>query len=167
MSRTRALLLAGGLLLCAACGQAASASAVVHLPSRILPAAIDGYTVNEEKQARAGFDVSRTQVTEGRLFTLRAQGAVYAALEIGVLRSGLDTTDIDTQYAIRKQIGSGSYRYIRLAGQWVADQPRTDVHLIVWFPDSHHGIFEVLTVSDQMPHIDGFVSSLLRYQEGT
>jgi hypothetical protein len=160
------LLLTTGALLCAACGQAASAAAAAHLPSRILPAAIDGYTVQEEKSARAGFDQPRTQVTDGRLFTLRAQGTVYAALEVGVVRSDLDTTDIDTQYAIRKQIGSGSYRYVRLAGQWVADQPRPDVHLIVWFPDSQRGVFEVLTVSNQMQHIDQFVSSLLQYQEG-
>lgn len=166
MSALRRALLA--VLTCAAlaaCGTAAAAG-VPHLPSRILPAAIDGYTVHEEVGARSQFNVDRTQVTEGRLYTLRANGAVYAALQVAVLRADLDTTDIDTQQDIRKQIGSGSFRYYRVAGQWVGDQVRPDVHLFVWFPDRAPGVFDVLTVSNQMRDPVSFVGSLITYQEG-
>ncbi len=164
--RRRLLAFAALASLCAGCGQAASAAPAPHLPSRIVPAAIDGYTTHEESTARAGFTVPRSQVVDGRLYTMRSQGTVYAALEIGVLRGDLDTTDIDTQHSIRRQIGSGAYRYRRLGDQWVADQPRPDVHLVVWFPDAHPGTFEVLTVSNQLPHLDDFVTALIRYQEG-
>lgn len=148
------------------CGQPAAAAPAGHLPGRILPGAIDGYTVHEETTARAGFDVPRSQVAEGRLYTLRAGGAVFAALEVGLLRPGLDSSDVDTRFAIAKQIGNGAYRYYRLGGQWVADQTRPDVHLLVWFPDGSPGTFEVLTVSNQLAHAQDFLGSLLRYQEG-
>ncbi len=161
----RGLLAALASVTLAACGSAAAAG-VPHLPSRILPAAIDGYTVHEEISARSGFDVDRTQVTEGRLFTLRANGAVYAALQVAVLRADLDTTDVDTQQDIRKQIGSGAFRYYRVAGQWVGDQQRPDVHLFVWFPDRNPGVFDVLTVSNQLRDPVSFVQSLIEYQEG-
>lgn len=166
MSRVRRALLAG--LACAAlaaCGSAAAAG-VPHLPSRILPAAIDGYTVHEELGARSRFDVARSQVTEGRLYTLRAGGAVYAALQAAVLRADLDTTDVDTQQDIRKQVGSGAFRYYRVAGQWVGDQRRPDVHLFVWFPERTPGVFYVLTVSNQLRDPVAFVGSLIEYQEG-
>jgi hypothetical protein len=166
MSEMRRALVA--LLACAclaACGSAAAAG-VPLLPSRILPAAVDGYTVHEEAGARSGFDVPRTQVTEGRLYTLRANGAVYAALQVAALRADLDTTDVDTQQGIRKQIGSGAFRYYRVAGQWVGDQQRPDVHLFVWFPDASPGVFEVLTVSNQLHDPVSFVGSLIHYQEG-
>ena len=166
MSAVRRALLA--LLACAtlaACGTAAAAG-VPHMPARILPAAVDGYTVHEELSARSQFAVQRTQVTEGRLYTLRANGAVYAALQVAVLRADLDTTDVDTQQDIRKQIGSGAFRYYRVAGQWVGDQQRPDVHLFVWFPDRTPGVFDVLTVSNQMRDPVSFVGSLIAYQEG-
>jgi hypothetical protein len=167
MSALRRTLL--GLLACAtlaACGSAAAAG-VPHLPTRILPAAIDGYTVHEEVSARSQFaTVDRTQVSEGRLYTLRANGAVYAALQVAVLRADLDTTDVDTQQDIRKQIGSGNFKYYRVAGQWVGDQQRPDVHLFVWFPDRTPGVFDVLTVSNQLHDPVNFVASLIQYQEG-
>jgi hypothetical protein len=156
-------LLAGAAL--AACGSAVAAT-TPQLPSRILPAAVDGYTVHEETDARSGFDVPRTQVDQGRLYTLRAQGAVYAALQVATLRADLDTTDVDVQHDIRKQLGSGSYRYYRVAGQWVADQVRPDVHLFVWFPDRNPGVFEVLTVSNQLKDPQAFLGALVRFQEG-
>lgn len=149
----------------AACGTA-SAAGPRHLPARILPQSIDGYAVQEEVSARSQFDVDRTQVAEGRLYTLRANGAVYGALQVATLRADLDTTDVDVQQDIRKQIGSGAFRYYRIAGQWVGDQPRPDVHLIVWFPDAQPGVFEVLTVSNQLSDAQAFVASLIRYQEG-
>lgn len=166
MSTMRRALLA--LLACAAlaaCGTAAAAG-VPTLPSRILPAAIDGYTVHEEVSARGQFAQDRTQVTQGRLYTLRANGAVYAALQAAVLRADLDTTDVDTQQEIRKQIGSGNFKYYRVAGQWVGDQQRPDVHLFVWFPDRVPGVFYVLTVSNQLHDPVSFVESLIQYQEG-
>jgi len=161
----RAVLAVLGCAVLSACGSAA-ASTTPQLPSRILPAAIDGYTVHEESGARQGFDVPRTQVVQGRLYTLRAQGAVYAALQVATLRADLDTTDVDTQHDIRKQLGSGSYRYYRVAGQWVADQVRPDVHLFVWFPDRAAGVFEVLTVSNQLKDPQAFLGALIRFQEG-
>jgi hypothetical protein len=167
MSTMRRALLA--LLACialAACGSAAAAG-VPKLPARILPAAIDGYTVHEEVSARNQFaTVDRTQVTAGRLYTLQANGAVYAALQVAALRADLDTTDVDTQQTIRKQIGSGNFKYYRVAGQWVGDQQRPDVHLFVWFPDRSPGVFDVLTVSNQLHDPVGFVQSLIEYQEG-
>ncbi|HZS15725.1 MAG TPA: hypothetical protein VFC09_14105 [Candidatus Dormibacteraeota bacterium] len=157
-----------GVLLCAAvtaCGTVAAAG-TPKLPSRILPQSIDGYTVHEEVSARTQFDVSRTQVAEGRLFTMRANGAVYAALQVATLRADLDTTDVDVQQDIRKQIGSGGFRYYRVAGQWIGDQQRPDVHLFVWFPDASPGVFEVLTVSNQLSDPVSFVGSLIGFQEG-
>jgi hypothetical protein len=156
------------LLACAAlsaCGSAAAA-ARPQLPAHILPAAVDGYTVREEVDARQGFDVPRSQVDQGRLYTLRAQGAVYAALQVATLRADLDTTDVDVQHDIRKQLGSGAYLYHRVAGQWVADQVRPDVHLFVWFPDRAPGVFEVLTVSNQLQDPQSFLGALIRFQEG-
>jgi hypothetical protein len=156
------------LLGCAAlsaCGSAV-ASTTPQLPSRILPAAIDGYTTHEETDARQRFDVPRTQVAQGRLYTLRAHGAVYAALQVATLRADLDTTDVDVQHDIRKQLGSGAYRYYRVASQGVADQVRPDVHLFVWFPDRSPGVFEVLTVSNQLKDAPAFLGALVKFQEG-
>jgi hypothetical protein len=163
--RTHILL---ALLACTALGACGNAVAATtpQLPTRILPAAIDGYTSQEEKEARQGFEVPRTQVAQGRLFTLRAQGAVYAALQVATLRADLDTTDVDVQHDIRKQLGSGSYRYYRVAGQWVADQVRADVHLFVWFPAHSPGVFEVLTVSNQLKDAVVFLGALIKFQEG-
>jgi len=148
----------------AACGSAAAVTP--HLPSRILPQSIDSYTVREDVGARSEFAVDRTQVSEGRLYTMRAGGAVYAALQVATLRAGLDTTDVDVQQDIRKQIGSGSFRYYKVAGQWVGDQQRADVHLFVWFPDNSAGVFEVLTVSNQLNDPVSFVGTLIHYEEG-
>jgi len=166
MSGARRLVCA--LLSCvalAACGTAAAAG-TTHLPSRILPQSIDSYTVREEIGARSQFAVQRTKVSEGRLYTMRANGAVYAALQVATLRADLDTTDVDVQQDIRKQIGSGSFRYYKVAGQWIGDQQRPDVHLFVWFPDRSAGVFEVLTVSNQLNDPVSFVDTLIRYQEG-
>jgi hypothetical protein len=156
-------LCACGLL--SACGSAMAAT-TPKLPAHILPESIDGYTVREEVSARTGFNVDRTQVVEGRLFTMRANGAVYAALQVATLRADLDTTDVDVQHDIRKQVGNGNFRYYKVAGQWVGDQERPDVHLFVWFPDVARGVFEVLTVSNQLSDPVAFVGSLIRYQEG-
>jgi len=159
-----------GLALCvlgaatlAGCGEA---PATVGLPQRILPAALDGYVVQEDMAARTGFNLDHTLVSQGRLYTLRYQGYVYGALEIASLRSNIDGSDIDQQQRIRAQIGSGNYRFYEVEGQWIGEQDTQDDRIFIWFPDyGADNTFEIVTLTNDFSGAPRFLAGIIRYQE--
>ena len=160
----RMLMALGALaLLATACGEA---EAAVALPARIVPAALNGYQIEEDSVARSGFHISNSLVSQGRLFTFRFQGYVYGALEVGSLRGKVDATDIDQQQHIRQQIGSGNFRFSMVAGQWIGEQDTQDDRVFVWFPDfGAHNTFEVLTLTTDFPAAHQMIAAIIGYQE--
>ena len=149
----------------AGCGSTATTSA--GLPQRVLPAALDGLTVSEEKPAEAHFkDVQDAALSRGTLYSLRLDTEVRAALEVATIDEGSgDASDIDAQERIRHQIGTGAFLFIRLGDQWVAERQSPDQALYVWFQRARPDVLEVLTVAPDQDHPRDLASAIIRYQE--
>lgn len=147
----------------AACGEVPTA---VALPARIMPAALNGYQIQENAAARAGFQIAHSLAPQGKLFTLRFQGVVYGALEVGALRASIDATDVDQQQRIRAQIGSGNFRFYKVRDQWIGEQDTADDRIFIWFPDyGEHNTFEILTLTRDFPAAHQTIAAIIAYQE--
>lgn len=147
----------------AACGAAQASTAT--LPSRLVPAAYNGFTVEEETAVRPQFTVPDGVVSEGRFFTLRRSGDVEATLEVALLKADVDGTDPDNQQSIRKQVGGGDFTYYLIGDQWVGVQSTADDTIAVWFPRAREDVFDVLTVARDITRPIDVVAGLIRYQE--
>ena len=149
--------------LLAGCGEAPVS---VPLPDHILPAAINGMTVAEDTQARSGFNVEHSLMSQGRYYVMRYGGYVYGALEVVSLKATIDSTDIDQQQRIRSQIGTGVFQYFEVAGQWFGEQDSNDDRIFVWFPGfgATH-VVEVLTLANDFPQPRAFLAATVKFQE--
>ena len=159
-------LVAVAALLAAVSGCGGSSASRAALPQRVLPAALDGLTVSEEKAAERHFaDVQDAALDRGTLYSLRLATEVRAALEVATLNTGGDITEIDTQQRVRRQIGTGAFLFVRLGDQWVAEQDSRDQALFVWFQRARPDVLEVLTVAPDQDHPRDLASAIIRYQE--
>jgi hypothetical protein len=147
----------------AGCGETAVS---VPLPAHILPAAINGLVVDEDSAARSGFNVSDSLMSQGRLYVMRYSGYVYGALEVVSLKQTVDATDIDQQQRIRSQIGTGTFRFFQVAGEWFGEQDSTDDRIFVWFPGyGSQRTVEVLTLANDFPQPRQFLAATVKFQE--
>jgi hypothetical protein len=172
MSRPRATATALAVLAVlgalAGCGNGAIARAAAPVPARALPPTIDGFTTKLEASAQKAFaSAGKNSLTaHGAVWTLRRDGAVRGALQVGVLKSRFRTDDIDVRRGVETNIETGQYRWFKVEGQWVGVQDLPELELYLWFPP-RGDLYEVLqfqpTVTDQKQ----LLRDILRYQKGS
>jgi hypothetical protein len=165
--RTKAMaaVLAAGALL-AGCGQQQPVRVAAELPSRILPSTLNGLDTKQEPSAARAFgSAGKSSLTaRGVVWTLREDGQVRGALQVGVLKPGHDTTDIDVRRGVRATIETGQYRWFKLEGQWVGVQDLAELTLYLWFPP-RGDIYEILQVQPGLEGKKDVLASILRYQK--
>jgi hypothetical protein len=164
-AKTMALALAAAALL-TGCNQQQQVRVAAELPSHILPTKLgDLDTKQEPSAARAFASAGKSSLTaRGVVWTLRQDGQVRGALQVGVLKPGHDTDDIDVRRGVRATIETGQYRWFKLEGQWVGVQDLTELTLYLWFPP-RGDIYEILQVQPGLAGKKDVLASILRYQK--
>ncbi len=159
---------AGLLLLVGACGGSAPAKVAAPLPTRVLPAQVAGLTAAPERSADKAFAAAgRSSLTaRGGVWTLRQNGAVRGALQVGVLKSKYDAKDIDVRRGVRGNIESGQYRWFKVDDQWVGVQELAELRLYLWFPP-RGDLYEVLQLQPDVPDQRAVLTEILSYQKAS
>lgn len=149
------------------CGQGRTAQAAGPVPDRSLPATIAGYSTKLEPSAQKAFaSAGSTSLTaHGAVWTLRQNGAVRGALQVGVLKPDFRTDDIDVRRGIRANIETGQYRWFKLDGQWVGVQDLPELELYLWYPP-RGDLYEVLQLQPDVTDQKRLLAEILRYQKG-
>lgn len=149
------------------CGKGRLAQAAAPLPDRSLPATIAGYSTRLEPSAQKAFaSAGNTSLTaHGAVWTLRRDGAVRGALQIGVLKPKYDTEDIDVRRGIRANIETGQYRWFKIEHQWVGVQDLPELELYLWFPP-RGDLYDVLQLQPDVTDQKQLLAEILRYQRG-
>jgi hypothetical protein len=169
---TRALGAAVAMALLAAltgCGRGQTANAAAaSIPDRTLPPTIAGFTAKVEPSAQKAFaSAGDTSLTaRGAVWTLRRDGAVRGALQVGVLKPTFRTGDIEVRRGVRANIETGQYRWFKLEGQWVGVQDLPELELYLWYPP-RGDVYEVLQLQPDVNGQKQLLAEILRYQKGT
>lgn len=166
--RRRCVAVAATLLAVAGCAQQQPVRVAAELPSRIVPAHLGDLDAKQEPTAQKAFSTAgkNSLTARGVVWTLRKQGAVRGALQVGVLRPDVDTTDIDVRRGVRATIETGQYRWFKLEGQWVGVQDLAELTLYLWFPP-RGDIYEILQVQPSLTGQKDLLAQILRYQKGS
>jgi hypothetical protein len=161
-------LIAAGLLAVPACGDEAAGKPVGALPDRVLPATVQDMTAKVEPSAQRAFASggNSSMTAKGQVWTLRRDGVVRGALQVGVLKSRFTTEDIDVRRGIRTNIETGKYRWFKVEGQWVGVQDLPELELYLWFPP-RGDLYEVLQFQPEVPDQKALLAEILRYQKGS
>lgn len=158
-------LLCGLVLAIGGCGDGDTVSVIAPLPERLLPDRLGSYSVDTETSADKVFDEAgeNSLTGRGRVFTLRKDGAVKGALQVGVLKPEFDTDDIEVRRGVRTNIETGRYRWFKVDEQWVGVQDLPELRLYVWFPP-RGDLYEVLQLQPDVPDQKQLLADILSYQ---
>jgi hypothetical protein len=165
----RALLGALGIVLVlTGCGGEATVQVAAPLPERVVPATLGGFTTAPEPSADKAFaSAGKGSLTaHGAVWTLRQDGEVRGALQVGVLKPRFDTDDIDVRRGVRANIETGQYRWFKVTGQWVGVQELPELRLYLWFPP-RSDVYEVLQLQPDVPAQKQLLESIISYQKGS
>ena len=163
----RALLTVLVVVTLAGCGDDKPRTVAADLPERVLPTTVGDYTAKREPAAQKAFASAgdNSLTAHGAVWTLRKQGAVRGALQVGVLKPEYDTEDIDVRRGVRSYIETGQYRWFKVAGQWVGVQELPELRLYLWFPP-RGDLYEVLQLQPSVPDQKELLESIVTYQKG-
>lgn len=162
------MLAVAAALVVSACGQQQPVRLAAAVPERILPAHVAGLDAKQEPSAQRAFQAGgkHSLTAHGAVWTLRAAGAVQGALQVGVLKPGHDTKDIDVRRGIRSTIQTGQYRWFKVDGQWIGVQTLPELNLYLWFPP-RGDLYEILQVQPKLADQKDLLAQILRYQKGS
>ncbi len=150
------------------CGEERPSGPVPALPERVLPPEIAGLTATREASADKAFasagDGSLT--ARGAVWTLRADGAVRGALQVGVLKPEYDAEEIEVRRGVRSNIETGQYRWFKVDDQWVGVQDLPELKLYLWFPPGGD-LYEVLQLQPDVPDQKTLLRAIIDFQEDT
>ena len=169
MRRLRLLLCSAPLVLSAvACGSPETTKVAASLPERVVPPEIRGFQTKREPSADKAFaSAGKNSLTaRGAVWTLRADGAVKGALQVGVLKPQFDAREIEVRRGVRANIERGQYRWFKVDGQWVGVQDLPELRLYLWFPP-RGDVYEVLQLQPDVPDQKQLLESILTYQKGS
>lgn len=156
------------LLAAAACGGSTTPRVAGPLPARVLPQVLAGFTTSQEKSADKAFASAgvNSLTAKGTVLTLRRDGAVRGALQVGVLKPAYDTRKISVRRGVRSNIETGQYRWFKVGAQWVGVQELPELRLYLWFPP-RGDLYEVLQLQPDVGEQRALLTEILRYQKGT
>lgn len=166
MTALRRLAALSVVLLATACGGDEPARVAAPLPDRVLPMQLAGLSVAPEPSAGKAFaSAGNSSLTaRGAVWTLRQDGAVKGALQVGVLKPKYDARDIDVRRGVRSNIETGQYRWFKVSDQWVGVQELAELRLYLWFPP-RGDLYEVLQLQPDVPDQRGLLTAILDYQK--
>ena len=166
--RVRTVLAALLVVAVTACGDDSAAGTAGPLPERVLPSTLQQYTVAQETSAQKAFASAgeNSLTARGAVWTLREDGAVRGALQVGVLKPEFDTDDIDVRRGVRSFIENGRYRWFKVEDQWVGVQTLPELRLYLWFPP-RSDVYQVLQLQPDVPDQKQLLTEILTYQQGS
>lgn len=149
----------------AGCGEQEQAGIAPALPDRVLPMQFAGLTSAKESSAAKAFaSAGKNSLTaRGAVWTLRADGAVRGALQVGVLKPEYDAEEIEVRRGVRSNIETGRYRWFKVDDQWVGVQDLPELKLYLWFPPGGE-LYEVLQLQPDVPDQKTLLRQILAYQ---
>ena len=149
----------------AACG-GGEPQALPRFPSAPVPERVGDLTVEEEASAPEAFASAgaASMVEKGKVFTMRRDGEVQAALQISQLEPRYDTDEIEVRRGVRTYIERGRYRWFKMEGHWVGVQELREVKLYLWFP--RRDLFEILQVRPDVAAPDDLLRAVIVHQKG-
>jgi len=156
------------LLLSVGCGSDGTARQAPPLPAKVIPPVLGDIVTAREKAADKAFTSAGPQslTAHGGVWTLRADGAVRGALQVGVLKPKYDAREIEVRRGVRAHIETGQYRWFKVGDQWVGVQELSELTLYLWFPPGGT-MYEILQVKPDVPEQKKLLKDILDYQRGT
>lgn len=156
------------MLALVACGDDTESREARPMPERIVPSQLGGYSLAQEPSAQKAFaSAGESSLTaRGAVWTIREDGAVRGALQVGVLKPEFDTEEIDVRRGIRSFIENGRYRWFKVEDQWVGVQELPELQLYLWFPP-RGDLYQVLQLQPDVPDQKQLLTDILGYQEGS
>lgn len=163
--RVRAAAAALLMLAITGCGQE-RATAEARPLQRVVPSQLGAYSLAQEPSAGKAFAAAgeNSLTARGAVWTIRKDGAVRGALQVGVLKPEFDTEDIDVRRGIRSFIENGRYRWFKVEDQWVGVQKLPELRLYLWFPP-RGDVYQILQLQPDVPDQKRLLSEILAYQE--
>jgi hypothetical protein len=175
------------LLLVGACGTKAAALGVRPVPANLIPSKLDQYAFKYEpapskQYKKAGPDAL---VSDGKVYSISAQGATEGAIELTVYKPDVDISDIDDEsmteqcanspedcpgheifMGIQSQLGTGRFQRIYYRGyERSYKMALPDQTIYLWFPPRTESMVMLILVGSMgQPASDDLFRAVLDFQ---
>ncbi|HEX9713823.1 MAG TPA: transglutaminaseTgpA domain-containing protein [Actinomycetota bacterium] len=152
-----------------ACAQAVvvAGGAPGELPPRLVPERLGEVAFRREPLAERAYEQAgqSSLVHEGRVWTLRREGAVEAYVQIASFVGGIDALDDEVRDKVLDSIGTGGFELQRLGEEraWIQQLP--EQRMLLSFGDDGRS-FTLLVARRTFAEADEVFGDLLRYQHG-
>lgn len=166
----RLLAQGAAVLLLAGCapGGSSGPEPPTPLPARLVPATNnDAVTYRPEPVAEAAFRKrgATPVVSQGRVFSVRREGIVLGAVEIGSIRQSLLPREREVRADLIDQLGGGFFELRRLGSHSVYVEQQQDTSLYLWLPP-RGAYYELFIASKDFQDAGQVFSDLIAYQQG-
>ncbi|HEX6487352.1 MAG TPA: transglutaminase domain-containing protein [Candidatus Dormibacteraeota bacterium] len=178
---------AGLLVLVAGCGTTAKGLAPRALPKNLVPGQLGAYQFKYEPKPSRAYKLAGADalVSDGRVYSITANGVTDGAVEVSVFKPEIDVSDIDDESQIKActdspadcpgheifqglQAEIGSARFVRVYRKnyeraYVMVLP--DQRIYLWFPPHTESMVVLIVIAQAGPNTgDGLFHALLDYE---